>query len=77
VGPRLIDSEHAPEPQSDKEELEDDEGRDEENGGDADDELSPLDERSGLLFPGTETSVDCSGVVLSVEEAVGCTHYSV
>ncbi|PMD30104.1 hypothetical protein L207DRAFT_474337 [Hyaloscypha variabilis F] len=51
VGPRLIDSEHAPEPQSDKEEVEDDEGRDEENGGDADDELSPLDERSGLLFP--------------------------
>jgi auxin efflux carrier family protein len=53
VGPRLIDSEHAPEPLSDKEELEDDDedGRDEENG-DADDELSPMDEHTDLLFPG-------------------------
>jgi predicted permease len=51
VGPRLIDSEHAPEPPSDKEELEDDEEdrRDEENG-DADDELSPTDEHTNLLF---------------------------
>lgn len=51
VGPRLIDSEHGPDPPSDKEEMEDDEDgqRDEENG-DADDELSPTDEGTGLLF---------------------------
>jgi auxin efflux carrier family protein len=55
VGPRLIDSEHAPDPPSDKEELEEEDedgngiGRDEENG-DADDELSPADEHTGLLF---------------------------
>lgn len=53
VGPRLIDSEHGPDPPSDKEEIDDDdddERRDEENG-DADDELSPTDERANLLFP--------------------------
>jgi predicted permease len=53
VGPRLIDSEHGPDSPSDKEEIEDDDegGRDEEDGGDADDEMSPTTEHTGLLFP--------------------------
>lgn len=51
IGPRLIDSEHAPDLPSDKEEIEEDEEDDEENGrNDADDEMSPTDQ-SPLLFP--------------------------
>jgi predicted permease len=51
IGPRLIDSEHAPDPPSDKEELEEEDDDDEENGrNDADDEMSPTD-GSPLLFP--------------------------
>ncbi|TAQ88838.1 hypothetical protein B7494_g2856 [Chlorociboria aeruginascens] len=52
VGPRLIDSEHAPDPPDDKEELDDEdegEGGDEEIGNDGDDEFSPTDQTSPLL----------------------------
>jgi predicted permease len=53
AGPRLIDTEHAPDPLDDKEELEDeDEGQDTEAGGctDANAELSPTDQ-THLLSP--------------------------
>lgn len=57
VGPRLVDSENAPDPPSDKEEM-DDEGDDEENGrNDADDEMSPTDQSSPLLSRARHASV--------------------
>jgi len=58
IGPRLIDSEHAPDPPSDKEEIGEDEEDDEENGrNDADDEMSPTDQSPLLFSRGRNASV--------------------